>query len=121
MRRQNIPRIEIHPREFVGAPAAQQFEYVQLDGFGDAPGEYALAAHTIFKLRLSLKQKDSRSVLRYRSGKTGASQPPPTTIRSYCSDILPPHTPLFLHRGQILLQFPRVGGWSQLGNGESGG
>src|ERR1035438_3640840 len=58
MRRQNIPRIEIHPGQFVRAAAAQQFEYVHLDGFGDAPGEYAFAAHAIFELLLSLKSEE---------------------------------------------------------------
>jgi hypothetical protein len=74
MRRQNIPRIEIKPGEFMRAPAAQQFKYTQLDGFGDAPRKYAFAAYTIFKLLLSLKQQDARSMLRHRSGKAGAAQ-----------------------------------------------
>jgi hypothetical protein len=74
MHRQNISRIEIHPGELVRAPGTQQFEYAQLDCFGDTPGEYALAAHAIFKLLLSFKQQDARSVLRDRSGKTGAPQ-----------------------------------------------
>ena len=95
------------------APVAEQFEYVQLDSFGDTPGEYALAAHAIFKLSLSLKQQDARSALRDRSGKTGAPRPPPTIMRSYCSDIMPPPTRLLLPRG-ILLQFPAtLGGWSE--------
>jgi hypothetical protein len=76
MRRQDISRIEIHPGEFVRTPVAQQFEYVQLDCFGDTPWHYALAAHTILKLLLSLKQQDTRSVLRDRGGKTGAPQTP---------------------------------------------